>query len=209
VPGVSSPSDKDASNGAKRVLGSLLVDPGRAPVPEDEWVQLVREIGDGNQDALRELYERTSRIVFTVIYRVVQDSPTAEEVTLDVYHAVWQRSVTFDATRGSVVGWIMNQARSKAIDRLRHEHRLKRVDDGKITVADIIEVEPAGAHRELLNKALQTLTIDERLAIETAYFEELTYAQVAERLGAPLGTVKTRIRSGLAKLRTLLQKDNL
>ena len=199
---------KEPSDDAARVLGVLLLDAaGETPAREAEWVALVAAVGARDQSALRELYERTHRIVFTLIFRIVNDPSTAEEVTLDVYHEVWQRAATYDPTRASVIGWIMNQARSRAIDRLRRQHRRKRVDDGKASfdrTGDSIEPVPMEERRRLLASALEALTIDERRAIETAYFEERTYAEVAARLDAPLGTIKTRIRSGLAKLRTLL-----
>ncbi len=206
---MSSIPEKEPSSDAARVLGALLLDDaGETPAHEAEWVALVAAVGARDQGALRELYERTHRLVFTLIFRIVKDPATAEEVTLDVYHEVWQRSTTYDPTRASVIGWIMNQARSRAIDRLRRENRLKRVDDGKASFDSSgyprMEPVPMEERRRLLASALEALTIDERRAIETAYFEERTYAEVAERLGAPLGTIKTRIRSGLAKLRTLL-----
>jgi len=207
---VSSNPTKEPSDDAARVLGALpLYGAGETPAREAEWVALVVGVGARDQGALRELYERTHRIVFTLIFRIVKDPATAEEVTLDVYHEVWQRSTTYDPARASVIGWLMNQARSRAIDRLRRQHRLKRVDDGKTSFdssGDPIEPVPMEERRRLLASALEALTIDERRAIETAYFEERTYAEVAERLGAPLGTIKTRIRSGLAKLRTLLAR---
>ena len=190
------------------MLGALLLDDaGEPPAQEAEWAALVAAVAAHDQGALRELYDRTHRIVFTLIFRILKDPLTAEEVTLDVYHEVWQRSATYDPARASVIGWIMNQARSRAIDRLRRQHRRKRVDDGKASFdssGEPIESLPMDERRRLLESALEALTIDERRAIETAYFEDRTYAEVAERLGAPLGTIKTRIRSGLAKLRTLL-----
>lgn len=171
-------------------------------------MQLVQAISKGDQRALRELYDRTHRIVFTLILRITKSPLTAEEVTLDVYHDVWRHAATYDSARGSVVGWIMNQARSRAIDRLRWERRGKRVDDGKTTGfgdgETRSESSPMEEQRRMIDGALEALTIDERRAIELAYFEELTYVEAAKRLGAPLGTIKTRIRSGLAKLRTLL-----
>jgi RNA polymerase sigma-70 factor (ECF subfamily) len=190
------------------VLGSLLYEPGDQPVPESEWAEIVRAIGSGNEDALRELYERTHRIVFTLILRILKDPLTAEEVMLDVYHDVWRRTATYDAARGSVVGWLMNQTRSRAIDRLRWERRKKR--GGLEESASVLEKDLATEssatddRRGRLQSALATLTAAERLAIETAYFHELTYVETAERLGAPVGTIKTRIRTGLAKLRALL-----
>jgi RNA polymerase sigma-70 factor, ECF subfamily len=201
---VNCPSKKDPTDGSGRVLGSLLS--ADEPTSESEWVELVHRIAGHDQTALRDLYERTHGIVFTLIVRTLKDPQSAEEVALDVYYGVWERAATYDANRGTVVGWVMNQARSKAIDRVRHESRKKRVDPGT-DVGDVEEdpfASPMDERRERLENALEALTIDERRAIETAYFEELTYAEAAERLDAPLGTIKTRIRSGLAKLRTLL-----
>jgi RNA polymerase sigma-70 factor, ECF subfamily len=196
---------QNASDGAIRVLGSLLSD--HEPTPESEWVELVSRIASRDQAALRDLYERTHRIVFTLSLRILNDPQSAEEVTLDVYHGVWERAASYDAERGTVVAWLMMQARSKAIDRVRHQGRRKRRDSGNVAFQDTEDdsmASPMDERRERLESALETLTIDERRAIEMAYFEDLTYAEVSERLDAPLGTIKTRIRSGLAKLRTVL-----
>ena len=174
---------------------------------EAEWTDLVRRIADRDEAALRELYERTHRIVFTLIYRIVRNPLTTEEVLLDVYHDVWRKAATFDVTRGSVIAWLMNQTRSRAIDRLRSELRKKRSQParaGADGVHDFADPLLAERRRAVLDHSLQALTLDERRAIESAYFQELTYAEVADRLGEPLGTIKTRIRTGLKKLRTLL-----
>ncbi|HET8638067.1 MAG TPA: sigma-70 family RNA polymerase sigma factor [Acidobacteriaceae bacterium] len=192
-------------------LGGLLyADKAKTPVPEEEWVGLVQAIAAGNQHALYALYERTHRMVFTLIVRITSNRETAEELTLDVFHDVWRRASTYDAVGGSVIGWIMNQARSRAIDRLRFEQRKKRVnhyadDPLAATVAsNPIEAVALMEQGRLLQKALTVLTPDERQAIEIAFFSQLTYAEVAERLNQPLGTVKTRIRSGMRKLRQAL-----
>jgi RNA polymerase sigma-70 factor, ECF subfamily len=127
-----------------------------------------------------------------------------------VFHEVWRRASTYDATGGSVVGWIMNQARSRAIDRLRFEQRKKRVNPGAddaLTPAghdDPLDVVDVREQARLIREALKILTPDERQAIEAAFFSELTYREVAVRLDQPLGTVKTRIRSALGKLRHAL-----
>jgi RNA polymerase sigma-70 factor, ECF subfamily len=204
VRSVSCSPKEDPSDDAGRVLGSLLSDGGSTP--ESEWVDLVHRIASRDQSALRDLYERTNSIVFTLALRILNNPQSAEEVTLDVYQSVWERASTYDRERGTVVAWTMNQARSKAIDRVRHEGRKKRVDSGKLDVSDKEEdfASPMDEQRRVLDSALETLTIDERRAIEAAYFEELTYAEVAERLDTPLGTIKSRIRSGIAKLRILL-----
>jgi RNA polymerase sigma-70 factor (ECF subfamily) len=195
-------------------LGDLLyANKAKTPVPEKEWVGLVRSIAGGDQLALHALYEQTHRFVFTLIVRITGNRETAEEVTLDVFHDVWRRASAYDPAGGSVVGWIMNQARSRAIDRLRFERRKKRVDDH--AESPLTVTAPCGPHEALdvseqgrvLRHALQVLTPEERQAIEIAFFSELTYREAAARLNQPLGTVKTRIRSGLGKLRQALAGD--
>ena len=177
---------------------------------ETDWVRLVEAIAKADQRALRALYERTHRIVFTLIMRITQNRETAEELTLDVFHDVWRRASTYDAAGGSVVGWIMNQARSRAIDRLRFDQRKKRVNPYAGSQSPATKEhgpEEALELREqadLVRHALTALKPEERQVIETAFFSELTYHEVAARLQQPLGTVKTRIRSGLAKLRQAL-----
>jgi RNA polymerase sigma-70 factor (ECF subfamily) len=194
-------------------LGDLLyANRTKAPVSEKEWVGLVQSIGGGDQLALQALYKQTHRIVFTLIVRITNSRETAEEVTVDVFHDVWRRASAYDPTGGSVVGWIMNQARSRAIDRVRFEQRKKRVNDHADSPLTSTSAGPSGPQEaldvreqgRLLRDALQGLTPDERQAIETAFFAELTYCEVATRLKQPLGTVKTRIRSGLGKLRQAL-----
>jgi RNA polymerase sigma-70 factor, ECF subfamily len=190
----------------------LYADTAKTLISEKDWVGLVQSIAAGDQSALHALYERTHRLVFTLIVRITNNRETAEELTLDVFYDVWRRASRYDAGGGSVVGWIMNQARSRAIDRLRFEQRKKRVNDrADSPLPAAAESEPDEAfdlreHGRLLRDALTVLTPEERQAIETAFFSELSYEEVAERLHQPLGTVKTRIRSGLGKLRQALAK---
>jgi RNA polymerase sigma-70 factor (ECF subfamily) len=194
-----------------KTLGDILyADESKSRVSEDEWLQLVRRVAGGDQSALYSLYQQTHRIVFTLIVRIIMNRETAEEVTLDVFYEVWRRASSYDPANGSVVGWIMNQARSRAIDRLRFDQRKKRVNtyphDLRPTT-DIVDPQQACLFEEqarLLRDALEVLTPEERKAIESAFFSELTYEQTATRLNQPLGTVKTRIRSGLGKLRAAL-----
>ena len=194
-----------------RTLGDLLyANKTIRRVSEQEWVGLVRAIAAGDEQALHALYEQTHRIVFTLTMRIIGNRETAEELTLDVFHDVWRRASAYDPASGSVIGWMMNQARSRAIDRLRFEQRKKRVPDHadtSVTIApsssphDVLDARDQG---RVLRDALQVLTNDERQAIETAFFSELTYREVAAKFNQPLGTVKTRIRSGLEKLRQVL-----
>jgi RNA polymerase sigma-70 factor (ECF subfamily) len=208
-----SPPGHDPSKGGKRTLGSLLyVSKAEAPVSEEEWVSLVTSIAAGDQRALHALYERAHRLVFTLSVRITNSRETAEELTLDVFYEVWRRASTYDPACGSVVGWLMNQARSRAIDRLRFEQRKKRVNeraDGALPGVATSDPHDASERKEqgrLLRQALTVLTPEERRVIETAFFSEMTYQEVAERLNQPLGTVKTRIRAGLLKLRQALNR---
>jgi RNA polymerase sigma-70 factor, ECF subfamily len=174
-------------------------------------VGLVQAMAAGDQRALRALYERTHRLVFTYVARLLNDRRAAEELTVDIFFEVWRRAAKYDPAGGPVLGWIMNQARSRAIDRLRYEQRKKRVaspasngalaPEGADGCDRDVEVIQQG---RALRECLVTLTADEREAIETAFFLELSYAEAAARLNQPLGTVKTRIRSGLQKLREAL-----
>jgi RNA polymerase sigma-70 factor (ECF subfamily) len=205
------PTDGNPLDPPPRTLGDLLyADRTKTRVPEQDWVLLIGAMAAGDQAALHALYHRTHRLVFTLIMRITHNRATAEELTLDVFHDVWRRASTYDARGGSVIGWIMNQARSRAIDRLRFEQRKKRLnphasEPPALTAAsDLEQLVETDHDGQLLRNALTLLTPEERLAIETAFFFELTHAEVAARLNEPLGTIKTRIRSGLVKLRRAL-----
>jgi RNA polymerase sigma-70 factor (ECF subfamily) len=181
-------------------------------VPERDWATLVHSIAAGDQLALHALYEMAHRIVFTLIMRITANREIAEELTIDVFHDVWRRASRYDAANGTVLGWIMNQARSRAIDRLRFESRKKRSHGGDVqplaeVAADPRDVLELREQSESLRAALEALTPDERQAIETTFFAGLTHAEAAARLNQPLGTIKTRIRSGLHKLRQRLTTE--
>jgi RNA polymerase sigma-70 factor, ECF subfamily len=195
----------------RRTLGDILYGgTSRAALSEKDWADLVRSIAAGDQAALRTIYEQTHRIVYTLVVRLTNNRETADEVTLDVFHDVWRKAAAYDPADGSVVGWIMNQARSRAIDRVRFDLRKKRVSvspDNPLeppVSPDPLQAADVEQRRRILRQALTVLTPEERQTIEAAFFSELTYPEVATRFGQPLGTVKTRIRSGLSKLRAAL-----
>jgi RNA polymerase sigma-70 factor (ECF subfamily) len=202
--------EADGREDSPGTLGDVLYAKSKTLVLERDWLRLVQAVAAGDQAALHALYERAYRPVFTLIVRMTANRETAEELTLDVFHDVWRRASGYDPVDGTVLGWIMNQARSRAIDRLRFDQRKKRVDPH---ARDPLQPDEAADSQDLLSfkqqnqvvrDALAVLTPDERQAIEAAFFSELTYAEVAVRLRQPLGTVKTRIRSGLQKLRQAL-----
>jgi RNA polymerase sigma-70 factor (ECF subfamily) len=202
---------KEHTQGSSATLGDVLYARSKELVPEQDWATLVQSIAAGDQLALHALYERAHRPVFTLIMRITANRETAEELTIDVFHDVWRRALQYDAANGTVLGWIMNQARSRAIDRLRFESRQKRSHGDVELLAevvadprDVLELREQG---KSLRAALAALTPDERQAIETTFFDGLTHAEAAARLNQPLGTIKTRIRSGLHKLRQMLTAE--
>ena len=182
-------------------LGDVLYSKSKVPVPEQDWVTLVQAIAAGDQLALHALYERAHRIVFTLMMRITANREVAEELTIDVFHDVWRAASRYDAANGTVLGWIMNRARSRAIDRLRFENRKKRghnsnvepLEEAAADPHDVLELREQG---ESLRAALASLTPAERRAIEMTFFAGLTHAEAAVWLKQPLGTIKTRIRSG-------------
>jgi len=212
ISGVSSAASSKTGN-ASPALGQLLLGRSQTPVSESEWVELVHRIGQQDQIALQVLYDRTNRLVFTLVMRITADREAAEEVTLDVFHEIWQRASTYDPVNGTVAGWIMNQARSRACDRVRFDHRKKRSGN----VLDLVAVPDAAddplhavqlrERQGLVRNAIENLSAEERKVVECAFFSDLTHQEVADQLNQPLGTVKTRIRSALAKLRHAVGRE--
>jgi RNA polymerase sigma-70 factor (ECF subfamily) len=204
-------SEPDRAGDPSTTLGDLLFgNKSKSYIAESEWSELVQRVSSGDQLALHELYNRMHRLVFTVSFRMTHNRETAEELTVDVFHEVWRRASSYEPAGGSVVGWILNMARSRAIDRLRFEQRKKRAAipselvNPPISGDDPGELIAVKQESRLVRQALTALTPGERQAIETAFFSELTYAEAATRLEEPVGTVKARIRTGLAKLRRAL-----
>src|SRR5467141_1359202 len=203
---------KKSTDKSPATLGDVLYAKSKAPVPEQDWATLVQSMAAGDQLALHTLYEMAHRMVFTLIMRITANRETADELTIDVFHDVWRRASRYDAANGPVLGWVMNQARSRAIDRLRFENRKKRSHGGDVTplaevAADPCDVLKLREQGEALRAALAALTPGERQAIEATFFGGLTHAEAAARLHQPLGTIKTRIRSGLLKLRHTLTAE--
>jgi RNA polymerase sigma-70 factor, ECF subfamily len=203
---------RESAKKSPTTLGDVLYAKSGAPASEQEWVALVQSIAAGDQLALHAIYERAHRPVFTLIMRLTVSREIAEELTIDVFHDVWRRAAHYDPANGTVLGWIMNQARSRAIDRLRFEGRKKRSpgDDEQLpaeAAADPCDLLAMREQTQSLRAALATLTPDERQAIETTFFAGLTHVEAAARLNQPLGTIKTRIRSGLHKLRRTLTAE--
>ena len=157
---------------------------------------------------MRALFEATGRQVHTLAMRILRDHQLAEEATADVYVQVWLRAKTFDPLRGDPRIWLMTLTRSRAIDRSRS----RDADDasGRSPLDEAWAMVPAAARhadREEVQRALAELPVPQRHALELAYFQGLTQAEIAARLDEPLGTIKTRTRLALRRLRSILRDE--
>lgn len=211
--GSNSPEGK-ADEPAATLGGLLYADPAKPRIPEAEWHAIVQRIAAGDQRALHELFARSERIVTLLALRITGSAETADEVTVDVFHEAWRRAGQYDVNTGPVLGWLMNLARSRAIDRVRHDGRKKRAPlpgfdaeppSGTEGPDAIGAAQRATAVRDAVGMLLPT----ERRAVEGVFFSDMTHAEAARHLGQPLGTLKTRIRSALAKLRRALARKEL
>jgi len=179
---------------------------------DHEWMGLIARVAQGDQLALATLYDKTSRLIFGLVLRIVSDSSTAEEVTLDVYSQVWKQAAAYNSARGTPMAWLLTIARSRAIDRFRsgkqEQQRRETLDTatGYAAPGDSPEQESASSERrEIVRSALKELSAEQREVIELAYFQGLSHSEIAAQLGQPLGTVKTRTRLGMIRLRELLR----
>lgn len=162
-----------------------------------------------DERAVADLYDRHNRLLYGLILRIVRDRGEAEEVLQEVFVLVWTRAETYNVSLGSPAAWLVRIARNRAIDRLRSNAvRLRAVDAAPPPVAaDNPESRAAESERErTVNRALDRLPAEQRVLIEQAYFLGLTQSELAERFQLPLGTVKTRIRTGMMALREQLSQ---
>jgi RNA polymerase sigma-70 factor (ECF subfamily) len=172
-------------------------------------IDAIRRAASGDADALAALYDRHSRIIYSLAFRIIGDTSDAEEVVQDVFAQVWRQAARYDTSRGAVIAWMLMMTRSRAIDRIRSRRGLppvapdswkglaEMVDPAQGPELTTLTADQIGRVREALN----ALPLTQRLAIQLAFYEGLTHVEIAERLEEPLGTVKTRIRLGLLKLR--------
>jgi RNA polymerase sigma-70 factor (ECF subfamily) len=158
------------------------------------------------------LYDESSRLVHSVAMRVLGDPADADEVTLDVYTQVWKTAATYEASRGSVTAWLVMLARSRALDRVRskgsrskHETALPESYQFHDPAATPEKSAEFNLRRSRIATALNSLPLEQRELVQLAFFDGLSHSELAEKLGQPLGTVKTRIRSGILKLREQLE----
>lgn len=167
---------------------------------------LVSAVRSGNQDAMAQLYDRYSSVVYAVALRVLTDAAAAEDVLQEIFMQLWRNPGSFDASRGNLAPWLAVIARNRAVDVLR-----KRKPQTEITEA-VVSVEPdmaseadRGRNVEKIRAVLKEMPASQRSALEMAYFEGYSHSEIAEKTKEPLGTIKTRIRAGLMLLRKAVE----
>jgi RNA polymerase sigma-70 factor (ECF subfamily) len=184
------------------------------PSSPDDAELLIARIAEGDRDAFSRFYDAFAGTALSLIRRVLRDPAPSEEVLQDVFWQVWKEAPQYDPRRGSPIAWVMMRAKARAIDKLRSIRRreqtfvmpvneaVARQDDGGVPTAAM-----AVEGRGFVQNALARLPEAQRRVIEMAFFEGLTQSEIAARLGEPLGTVKTRARLGLERLRTVLRAE--
>jgi RNA polymerase sigma-70 factor, ECF subfamily len=194
----------DHTDQPRKVLSALRAQ-------ERELATLIAQLIEGDQTALATLYDRTNSLVYSLALRIVQDHSAAEDVTIEVYTQVYRQASSYNAKRGSPSAWLHTLTRSRAIDRLRVEtpRRERETPFEEPTAIAALATSPEEERttsklREIVQRALATLTPEQREVIENAYDMGLSHSEIAARLGQPLGTVKTRMRTGMLLLRARL-----
>ena len=173
---------------------------------------LVARVAKGDQTALATLYDETSALVYGLALRILRDQYAAEDVTIDVYAQVYRQVSSYDANRGTPSAWLVTLTRSRALDRLRQEAQRREREEPLEAMTHLPSLtagpEESSATtelRRLVQRALALLTPEQRQVIELAYYSGLSHNEIAATLGQPLGTVKTRIRTGMMLLRENLR----
>ncbi len=173
---------------------------------------LIMRVAAGDQLAMTSLYDTSSRVLYGLLLRTLNEHALAEEVLLDVYVQVWRQAGSYDEARGSPMAWMLTIARSRAIDRLRsgRQELLRResfewFEENARSEIDVEETAAIAEVQGRVRDALETLPAEQREVIELAYYLGMSHSEIALQLEQPLGTVKTRMRLGMMKLRDILQ----
>ena len=192
---------------------------GAAPsddTPQRMDEELLRRVAEREPEAVRALYRRYSRIVYGLAARITGSTSDAEEVTQDVFLKVWEKAATYRADRGKVLTWLVQIARNRSVDMLRGQTARGRRDlrlvhqlgtEGAVSAPVAPTEEELPVSRERIREALATLSHPQRSALEMAFFQGFTHREISEKLGEPLGTIKTRIRDAMIRLRGLLSEE--
>ena len=174
----------------------------QAVTPDAELLQRIRR---GDEGAMAELYDRFSAVVFSAALRVLGEASQAEDVLQEVFLQLWRNPSAFDANRGSLAAWLAVIARHRAIDHLRR--RRPETDFEEVVLSVDPGLDNQAARSEAIGRirgVMESMSDEQRSAVEMAFFEGLTHTEIAEKTGEPLGTIKTRIRSALIMIRKAL-----
>jgi RNA polymerase sigma-70 factor (ECF subfamily) len=174
------------------------------PSAEDD-AALLAQVQRGDEQAMAALFDRYSKIVYSVALRVLRDPAAAEDVLQEIFMQIWRNPTSFIATRGSLGGWLAVVSRNRSIDALRRKRPTEQVEE--MALASNYNLADEAERNSLMEKArgvIRLLPMEQRKTLEMAFFDGLTHSEIAEMTGDPLGTVKTRIRSGLTTLRKAL-----
>jgi len=181
-----------------------LSSPERQGISPD--LATVTAMKSGDQSAMAELYDRYSSVVYAVALRVLGDTGAAEDVLQEVFLQLWRNPGAFDAARGSLGAWLAVITRNRAIDALRRRRPETDIEDVIVSVApDLAGDTDRSRAAEKVRGVLGSMPPPQRSALEMAYFEGMSHSEIANKTGEPLGTIKTRIRSGLIALRKAFQ----
>lgn len=177
-----------------------------------ELSTLLERVAGGDHDAFAAFYDQTSRVVFGIVLNVLRDRAQAEEVTQEVYVEAWKSAPRYDRTHGSASAWLNTIAHRRSVDRVRSAERSTKRDqrhfefEAAVPAPDTSDIVVAHDEGRRVRNALQLLPEAQRAAVQLAYFEGRSHREVAEELNVPLGTVKTRIRDAMRRLRTNLEE---
>jgi RNA polymerase sigma-70 factor (ECF subfamily) len=181
---------------------------------EYDLAALLARVARGDMNALAALYDQTVPMVHGLVLRILGEASTAEEVTADVFVQVWQRALDYDPRRGPALPWVLLLARSRALDRRRTGVVARTRTEPLDAAAELPAPDPgpharaeAAERRRLVIRAIATLPPDQRTALELAYYRGLSHAEIAAAISEPLGTVKTRIRTAMIRLRSVLAPE--
>jgi RNA polymerase sigma-70 factor (ECF subfamily) len=179
-------------------------------IESNSAAHLIERIANHDRQAFSDLYDRCSSLVYSLALRMLKSRSDADDLVQEVFIQLWRQAANYNQDRGSPEAWIVNITRSRAIDKLRANRRIEQsfvpVDDpSKAESGANVESSAAQSEaRAIMNSALAALPENQRRVLELAYFDGLTQSEIASRLAEPLGTVKTRVRSGIQKLREIL-----
>ena len=183
--------------------------PGRTEGGGQDPADLLALVARGDQAAFETVYDQFAGPVYGLVRKVLRDPAQSEEVAQEVLLEVWRTASRFDPARGSAAAWMMTIAHRRAVDRVRSETaavaREQRLTPGPVTGDDVAELVETKLDRQRVRRCLAALTQLQAESVKLAYYGGYTYPQVAELIGAPLGTIKTRIRDGLIRLRDCME----